>query len=171
MKFFKQMMLLTVCVILLGSLASRADARSHPAKNAPVVASNCSPSSTGPLEASSSYAFQALGADSTSTVPGSVATTTLVGSFVTDSKGCPTNGFLAVNDNGFSCTGTFTSTLVEGTPTNTGTMTWTSASCFVDPLVFLYSSASNFSDVMYFASNGTDVFTFAGKVQENQPTN
>lgn len=169
-KFPKQVISLTLGLILFGSFSSRANAGSHAKIKPNVTVSNCSPSANGPLEANSSYAFQALGADTTSTVPGSVASATLVGSFVTDSKGCPTSGYLGLNDNGFTCTGTFTSTIVEGTPANTGTMTWTSAACFTNPAVFLYASASGFSDVLYFSSNGTDIFTFAGKVQENQPT-
>jgi hypothetical protein len=177
-KFPKQIMLLTLGLILFGSVATRANAGSHKANT---VVSNCSPSSTGPLEASSSYAFQALGADTTSTVPGAVASTTVVGSFVTDSKGCPTSGYIAFNDNGTVCSGTFVNTLVEGSPTNTGTLTWTVTTdaasqgppngCLATiTLDFGYSSASGFSDVLYFASNGGDIFTFAGKAQENQPT-
>jgi hypothetical protein len=166
-KFSKQMMLLALGLILIGSLASRADAHKTKVKSSTPTTSDCSPSSTGPLEASSSYAFNAFGADTSATGPGAVATATLVGSLVTDSNGCPTNGYLAINDNGFVCTGTFTSKLVEGTPANTGTMTWTS-SCFVNPAVFLYANASSFSDTMYIMSNGTDVFTFGGKVLENQ---
>jgi hypothetical protein len=178
-KFPKQIMLLTLGLILFGSVASRANASSHSGKTPTTAVSNCSPSSTGPLEASSSYAFQALGADSLSTVPGAVATTTLVGSFVTDSKGCPTSGYIASNDNGTTCTGTFVNTLVEGSPTNTGTLTWVEttdaasqlAGCFATiKFDFVYASASGFSDVLYFSSNGTDVFTFAGKAQENGPT-
>jgi hypothetical protein len=175
-KFPKQIMLLSLGLILFGSVASRANASSH---KPTAASSNCSPSATGPLESSSSYAFQALGADTASTMPGAVATTTLVGSFVTDSKGCPTAGYIASNDNGFVCSGTFTSFLTEGSPTNTGTITWTEttdsasqiAGCF--PTItfdFNYANASSFSDVLYFSSNGIDVFTFAGKVQENQPT-
>jgi hypothetical protein len=169
-KFPKQIMLLTLGLMLFGSVASRANAGSHSGIKPAAPVSNCSPSSTGPLEANSSYAFQALGADTTSTVARDVATSTLVGSFVTDSKGCPTTGYLALNDNGFTCAGTFTSAIVEGTPANTGMMTWTAPACLSNPAVFLYASASGFSDVLYFSSNGTDVFTFAGKAQENGPT-
>jgi hypothetical protein len=168
-KFPKQIISLTLGLILLGSMASQANAGSHSKiKKTTVASANCSPSANGPLEASSSYAFQALGADLTATVPKNVATSTLVGSFVTDAKGCPTSGYLAINDNGFVCTSTFTSFIVEGSPNNTGTMTWTSP-CTVGPLGFVYASASGFSDVLYFSSNGTDVFTFAGKAQENLP--
>jgi hypothetical protein len=178
-KFSKQIMLLTFGLILFGSAVSRANASSHSGKSPTTVVSNCSPSSTGPLESSSSYGFQALGADTTSTVPGAVASTTVVGSFVTDSKGCPTSGYIAFNDNGNVCTGTFVNTLVEGSPTNTGTLTWTVTSDAASllngcqptiTLDFSYSSASGFSDVLYFASNGLDIFTFGGKAQENQPT-
>lgn len=178
-KFPKQIMLLTLGLILFGSVASRANAGSHSGIKPTTIVSNCSPSSTGPLESSSSYAFQALGADTTSTVPGAVASTTVVGSFVTDSKGCPTNGYVASNDNGNVCSGTFVSTLVEGSPSNTGTLSWTvtaDAASLLNgclptiTLDFAYSSASGFSDVLYFASNGLDIFTFAGKAQENQPT-
>jgi hypothetical protein len=167
-KFPKQIVSLTLGLILLGSLASRASAGSrHPAKN--VASANCSPSANGPLEPSSSYAFQALGADLTATVPKNVATSTLVGSFVTDANGCPTGGWITLNDNGFVCTSTFTSFIVEGSPNNTGTMVWTSPACLVLPAQFVYASASSFSDVLYFSSNGLDFFTFAGKAQENLP--
>ena len=174
-KFSKQIMLIALGLIVCGSLATQARAGKHKkAKASILVSSNCSPSANGPLESNSSYAFQAFGADSSAVTPGHSATSTLVGSFITDGSGCPTNGFVASNDNGFVCQGTFTSKLTENaSPPNTGVMVWTVSQTTMGclptiTLNFDYANASDFSDVMYLSSNGADVFTFAGKIQENQ---
>jgi hypothetical protein len=173
-KFPKQMISLALGLILLGSLASRANAGSHSKiKKTTVASANCSPSGTGPLEPYSSYGVFLFGADLTATQPKNVATVTVVASFVTDTNGCPTNGFLTINDNGFVCTDTFTSALVEGSPNNTGTITWTAPACLNSPIRVVYAAASVFSDVIYLSSNGGqpgDIFVLAGKGQENQPT-
>lgn len=162
-KFFKPITLLALGLILSGPVALRANAVS--------TDPNCPGVTTGPLETSSSYAFTAIGND---TSAGANATATLVGSLETDSRGCPTGGFLALNDNGSPCLASFTSVLTENaSPPNTGTFVWTS-SCFSAAEEFAYATASDFSDTLYFSSNlatsgmvtTPDNFAFAGKVQE-----
>ncbi len=151
-KFLKQITLLGLGVTLFGLLASRA--------NAVAI--------SGPLEDSSSYAFSAIGDD---TAGSGAATMTMAGSLNTDSSGFPVGGFIVTNDNGSVCHGTFTSSLVPRSPANTGTMVWTlsqtTPGCFATvTLHFAYANASDFSDVMYFSSNGADPLSVQGKIQE-----
>jgi hypothetical protein len=152
-KFPKQVMSLALGLILFGSLAARANAAF--------------------LEDNSSYAFSATGDDSSAS--NNAATTTMVGSFETNSNATTLTGRIAVNDNGTVCLGSFTSTPVAGSPANTGTMVFTVTNTTFGCITtvkynFSYATASDFSDVLYFSSNGNDVFSLAGKVQEMDQT-
>ena len=162
-KFSKQMLLLTLGLIMSTSLVSVASAVTNP--DCPAVITS-GPGANAPLKANEAYGFYATGADSAA---GANATTTLVGDMETDSTGCPEEGFFSIDDNGFPCTGTLTSVLtVNSSPAKTGTMTWTSA-CFTVPIEFAWANGAGVNPtVMYFSSNSTtNALVMAGKLEDN----
>src|SRR5260370_11565724 len=159
-KFSKQLMLIALGLVLSSSVAVVANAvPSDP--NCPGVTNNA------PLKANEAYGFTAFGADSSF---GTNATVTMVGDIETDASGCPGEGFFAINDNGFPCVGTFTSVLsVNTSPVKTGSMTWTSATCFSTPVGLAWANAGGKTPTaMYFSSNGTSsALVVAGKLEDN----
>lgn len=149
--FFKQLVLLALGVVLSSTMASLANAvvtvtDPHcPSIN--LTGCGDGDESCGPLKPNEAYGFNAFGADSTG---GANATVTMVGDVETDANGCPSIVYFGFNDNGTSCTGTFSSVLAP-TGTNVGTMLWTPVTGCILPanvLDFNYANAPT-SKVMY----------------------
>jgi hypothetical protein len=148
-KLSKQLKFLAIGLILAGSFGLSGIA------NAAATDPNCPTiSGSGPLKASESYGFYAMGADSSG---GANATVTMVGTVETDTKGCPFAVFFGFNDNGTACTGTFGVVSTKNAlPANTGTMTWTPVTGCILPanvLEFNYASAPT-GKAMYISNNG-----------------
>ena len=161
MIFFQRISLLALALILASWSASVANASNNP--NCPAVEGE-----NGPLIQNEAYGFYAFGADSSA---GANATLTMVGDIETDAFGCPEEGFFAVNDNGFPCVGTFTSVLsANSAPVGTGSMTWTSSSCFAVPLGLAWTNTEvkKRGSTMYFSSDGSSsALVVAGKIEDN----
>lgn len=167
-KLSKQLKFLAIGLILAGSfgLSGITNAASDP--NCPTI------SGSGPLKASEAYGFYAMGADSSG---GANATVTIVGTVETDTKGCPFAVYFGFNDNGTTCTGTFSSVITKNaSPANTGTMTWTPVTgCITSAnvLEFNYANAPS-SNAMYISNNGGGAglgpdLVVAGKLQDAGP--
>jgi hypothetical protein len=158
-KFSKQLKFLVLGLMVAGSLGLSLSSKMTlvgvaMAKSSPTPDPNCptiTGSGNGPLVADSAYGFYAFGADSSG---GANATVTISGDVQTDNNGCPSEVFFGFNDNGTSCTGTFSSVTTKSG--NSGTMTWTPTSgCITSANIiqFQYSNAPA-TGLMYIANNG-----------------